>query len=182
MFIQVGRFYPIKNQLFTAKIARELKNRGKKIRILCAGNNGNEYEQQVREAIRQYGVEEYMLLLGVRKDIDELARKSAAFLLPSLYEGNAAAGDDRGTGVRASLRATADTYSREVDFGIGHVQWLRLEQGVAQWTDAVETAVNMGRADKREVVAAIEKYGFDSRVFAQRLCELYERSMEGETI
>ena len=39
----------------------------------------------------------------------------------------------------------------------------------------------MGRADKREVVAAIEKYGFDSRVFAQRLCELYERSMEGET-
>lgn len=178
--IQVGRFYPIKNQLFTAKIARELKNRGKKIRILCAGNNGNEYEQQVREAIRQYGVEEYMLLLGVRKDIDELARKSAAFLLPSLYEGMPLVMiEAQASGLPC---VTADTYSREVDFGIGYVQWLRLEQGVAQWTDAVETAVNMGRADKREVVAAIEKYGFDSRVFAQRLCELYERSMEGETI
>ena len=45
--IQIGRFSPIKNQLFTAEIAQELKKRGEKIRILCVGNNGNAYEQRV---------------------------------------------------------------------------------------------------------------------------------------
>ena len=174
--LQVGRFSPVKNQLFTAQIARELKRRGKKIRILCAGNNGNEYELQVRAAIRDYGVEDHMLLLGVRKDIDVLARKSAAFLLPSLYEGMPLVMiEAQAAGLPC---VTADTYSREVDFGIGYVRWLKLEQSAAEWADAVEQAAAMGRADKQTVIAAIERYGFDSRVFARKLCELYEQAMK----
>lgn len=174
--LQVGRFSPIKNQLFTAEIAKELKCRGKKIRILCAGNNGNEYEQQVRAAMQEYGIEEHMMLLGVRKDIDVLARKSAAFLLPSLYEGMPLVMiEAQATGLPC---VTADTYSHEVDFGIGYVQWLRLEQSAAEWADAIKKAVNMGRADKNAVVNAVEKYGFDSRVFARRLCDLYEQATE----
>ncbi len=174
--IQVGRFSPIKNQLFTAEIARELKNRGKKIRVLCAGNNGGEYEQQVREKIKQLGIEDYMLLLGVRKDIDTLMRKSSAFLLPSLYEGMPLVMiEAQAAGLPC---VTADTYSREVDYNIGYVQWLKLAQSAAEWADAVERAVNMGRADKSAVVSAVEKYGFDSRVFANQLCELYEQAMK----
>ena len=174
--IQIGRFSTIKNQLFTAKIAQELKHRGKKIRILCAGNNGNAYEQQVRAAMQKYGIEEHMMLLGVRKDIDVLARKSAAFLLPSLYEGMPLVMiEAQAAGLPC---VTADTYSHEVDFGIGYVQWLRLEQSPAEWADAIEKAVSMGRADKSAVVNAVEKYGFDSRVFARRLCDLYEQAME----
>ena len=174
--LQVGRFSPIKNQMFTAEIAKELKCRGEKIRILCAGNNGNEYEQQVRAAIQEYGIEEHMMLLGVRKDIDVLARKSAAFLLPSLYEGMPLVMiEAQAAGLPC---VTADTYSHEVDFGIGYVQWLQMGQSAAEWADAIEKAVSMGRADKNAVVNAVEKYGFDSRVFARRLCELYERAMK----
>ncbi len=174
--IQIGRFSDVKNQLFTAEIAREFKRRGEKIRILCAGNNGNEYERRVRTAICEYGIGEHMLLLGVRKDIDVLARKSAAFLLPSLYEGMPLVMiEAQSAGLPC---VTADTYSHEVDFGIGYVRWLRLEQGAAEWADAIEKAVNMGRADKNAVINAVEKYGFDSRVFARRLCDLYELVIE----
>ena len=174
--LQVGRFSPVKNQLFTAEVAKELKCRGEKIRILCAGNNGNEYEQQVRAAIQEYGIEEHMMLLGVRKDIDVLARKSAVFLLPSLYEGMPLVMiEAQAAGLPC---VTADTYSHEVDFGIGYVQWLRLEQSTAEWADAIKRAVNMGRAEINAVVNAVEKYGFDSRVFARRLCDLYEQAME----
>ena len=173
--IQVGRFSAVKNQLFTAQIANEFKRRGKKIRILCAGNNGGEYEERVREKIKQLGVEDYMLLLGVRKDIDTLMRKSSAFLLPSLYEGMPLVMiEAQAAGLPC---VTADTYSREVDYNIGYVQWLQLAKSAAEWADAVERAVDMGRADKSAVVSAVEKYGFDSRVFANRLCELYEQAM-----
>lgn len=174
--IQIGRFSPIKNQLFTAEIARELKRSGKKIRILCAGNNGGEYERQVRETIERYGVGEHMLLLGVRKDVDVLARKSAAFLLPSLYEGMPLVMiEAQAAGLPC---VTADTYSREVDFGIGYVTWLQLEQPASEWAEAVEKAVEKGRADKQAVMDAVEKYGFDSKVFAERLCKLYVQAME----
>lgn len=173
--IQVGRFSAVKNQLFTAEIARELKARGKNIRILCAGNVGGEYDEAVKAKIAEYGLEEQMLLLGVRKDIDVLMRKSSAFLLPSLYEGMPLVMiEAQASGLPC---VTADTYSREVDFGLGMVNWLQLEDSVSVWADAVENAVRQGRAEKAAVVQAIEQGGFDSRVFARKICELYEESM-----
>ena len=173
--LQVGRFTPVKNQLFTAEVARELKNRGKKIRILCVGNVGGYYEDAVAAKIKEYDIEEQMLLLGIRKDIDVLMRKSAAFLLPSLYEGMPLVLiEAQASGLPC---VTADTYSHEVDFGIDTVNWLQLEDGASVWADAVEHAVQKQRADKADVIAAIERGGYDSRVFAKKICELYEKSM-----
>ena len=173
--IQVGRFSAVKNQLFTAEIAQELKKRGEKIRILCIGNNGNEYEKMVRRSISEKGISEEMLLLGVRKDIDVLARKASAFLLPSMYEGMPLVMiEAQAAGLPC---VTADTYSHEVDFGIGYVQWLSLKQSVAEWADAVEKAAATHRADKTTVEGAIEKNGFDSKTFAERLCSLYDNAV-----
>lgn len=176
--IQVGRFSVVKNQLFTAEIAQELKNRGENIRILCVGNNGNEYEDRVRDVIAKLGLENHMHLLGVRRDVDVLARKASAFLLPSLYEGMPLVMiEAQSAGLPC---VTADTYSHEVDFGLGNVRWLNLSQSAGEWADAVTSAVSTPRAEKSAVVAAVEKNGFDSRVFARRLCALYEEAMEKE--
>ena len=174
--IQVGRFTPVKNQLFSAEIARELKRRGRRIRILCAGNVGGEYDEKVKARIAEFEIEDEMRLLGVRKDIDIIMRKSSAFLLPSLYEGMPLVLiEAQASGLPC---VTADTYSREVDFGIGTVDWLDLEDGVGVWADAVEKAVLKGRARKQDVVDAIEKGGFDSRIFAEKISRLYEESMK----
>lgn len=176
--IQVGRFSAVKNQLFTVEIVRELKRRSKRIRILCAGNVGGEYEELVKAKIAEYGVEEQMHLLGVRKDIDVLMRKASAFLLTSLYEGMPLVMiEAQASGLPC---VTADTYSREVDFGIGTVNWLNLEDGVSVWADAVEQAVSTPRAKKTDVVRAIETNGFDSKVFARKICSLYRNAVEGE--
>lgn len=173
--IQVGRFSAIKNQLFTAEIALELKKRGKKIRILCIGNNGNEYENSVRRCIYEKGISDEMLLLGVRKDVDVLMRKASAFLLPSLYEGMPLVMiEAQAAGLPC---VTADTYSHEVDFSVGYVQWLSLKQSAAEWADAIEKAVAMPRAAKSLVENAVEKNGFDSEKFAMKLCELYENAL-----
>ena len=174
--IQVGRFTVVKNQLFTAEIAAELKRRGKKIRILCAGNDGNEYEQKVLAAIEEKGAREHMRLIGIRKDIDVLMRKSKAFLLPSKYEGMPLVLiEAQAAGLQCVV---ADTFSREVDFGIGTVTWLPESASAAEWADAIERAVAQPKPEKQTVVDAVMKNGFDSRVFAQKLCGLYERSME----
>lgn len=174
--LQVGRFTAVKNQMFSLEVLKCLKDRGDKIRLLFVGNTGNDYEASVRAKIDEYHLEDYAVLLGVRSDVDVLMRKSSAFLLPSLYEGMPLVLiEAQASGLPC---VTADTYSHEVDFGIGTVDWLNLEDGIPKWADAVERAVAQGRAEKTAVVRAIEKGGFDSRVFAQKICDLYEESID----
>lgn len=170
--IQVGRFSPEKNHLFTVEIAKEFKRRGTNIRILCAGNEGGIIEEKVRAAIKEYGLENHMTLLGVRKDINVLMHKSSAFILPSLYEGMPLVLiEAQASGLPCVV---ADTFSREVDFNIGSINWLKLEEGVSAWCNAIEEAVQHDRFDMDQIKAAINKYGFDSQSFARKICDLYQ--------
>ncbi len=169
--LHVGRVYEVKNQLFIADIAEEFKKRNKKIRILCAGNGNREYMDKVQNVIESKELQEHMKMLGVRKDISELLRKSKAFILPSLYEGMPLVLiEAQASGLHC---VSADTFSKEVDFGIDSVEWLPLQVGAEKWADAIESAIEKGRKEKTEVVNAIQKKGFDSKIFTERLCKLY---------
>ena len=169
--LHVGRVYEVKNQLFIAEIAEEFKKRGKNIRILCAGKGNQDYMDKVQEVIKSKDLQKHMKMLGVRKDISELLRKSKAFILPSLYEGMPLVLiEAQASGIHC---VSADTFSKEVDFGIDAIEWLPLQAGAKKWADAIENAIEKGRKEKTEVVNAIEENGFDSRIFTKKLCELY---------
>ena len=169
--LHVGRVYEVKNQLFIAEIAEEFKKRDKKIRILCAGKGNQEYMDKVQEVIKSKELQKHMKMLGVRKDISELLRKSKTFILPSLYEGMPRVLiEAQASGIHC---VSADTFSKEVDFGIDSVEWLPLQAGAEKWADAIESAIEKGRKEKAVVVNAIEEKGFDSRTFTERLCRLY---------
>lgn len=175
--VQVGRVTRVKNQMFLTRIAAELKARGRKIRILCAGNGDKDYVEEVDAAIREHRLEDYIKMLGVRDDIDVLMRKASAFVLPSLYEGMPLVLiEAQATGLPCVV---ADTFSHEVDFGIRNVNWMELSDGPAVWADAIEAAVDSGRAEKVQVVRAVKEKRFDSRMFAETLCQLYEESVLG---
>lgn len=173
--LHVGRVYEVKNQLFITEIAEELKKRDKKIRILCAGKGNQDYMDKVQEVIKSKDLQKHMKMLGVRKDISKLLRKSKAFILPSLYEGMPLVLiEAQASGIHC---VSADTFSKEVDFGIDAVEWLPLQSGAEKWADAIETAIEKGRKEKTEVVNAIEEKGFDSRIFTEKLCKLYEQNI-----
>ena len=176
--LHVGRVTAVKNQGFLVEVAEELRRRGKKYRILCAGPGDEGYQARVEKAIRERSLGEYIRLLGTRSDIDTLMRKSAAFVLPSKYEGMPLVLiEAQSSGLPC---VCADTFSREVDFGIGSVCWLPPEADACRWADAVTGAVERGRADKADVVWAVEEKGFDSDSFARRLCDLYCTAGEGK--
>ena len=175
--LQVGRFSDEKNYLFTVQIAEACKTRGNCFRFVFVGNDGGDYEYAVKKLAKERHVEDIVSFLGIRKDVDQLMKQADAFLLPSKFEGMPL------TLIEAQAAGlpciVADTFSREVDFGIGTVEWLKLEDGAQAWADAVERAIEKGRAEKAAVVAAIEAGGFDSRMFAKKICELYEKSVNG---
>lgn len=177
VILQVGRFSDEKNFLFSVQIARACKQRGDNYRFAFVGNNGEQYETTVRKHITEKQLEDTVSLLGVRKDVDQLMKSADAFLLPSKFEGMPL------TLIEAQAAGlpcvAADRFSHEVDFGIGTVDWLKLEDGAEIWADAVEHAVSKGRAKRKTIIRAIEAGGFDSRLFAQKICDLYEKSVDG---
>lgn len=170
--INVARISKVKNQSFLVDIAEEFRRRGDKIRILCVGSGDKEEVEEVQRKIKTSHLDKFIKLLGARKDVDVLMRKSNAFVLPSQYEGMPLVMiEAQASGLPC---VSSDTYSPEVDYEIGLIKWLPLNSGAAVWAEALEQAVNKERASKQEVVEAVQKKGFDSKVFAQRICELYE--------
>lgn len=170
--LNVARITAVKNQKFLVKLGEEFCRRNKKIRILCAGNGDATYENQVRTLIREKKLEQYILLLGVRDDIDALMRKSKVFVLPSKYEGMPLVMiEAQAAGLHC---VSADTYSPEVDFGIGLITWLSLDNAIKVWADAIEKAAAIGHPAKADVEKAVREKKFDSKLFAETICEIYE--------
>lgn len=172
--INVARISKVKNQSFLVDIAEEFRRRRDKVRILCVGSGDEEEVKLVQRKIREKNLDDYIQLLGIRKDVDVLMRKSSAFVLPSKYEGMPLVMiEAQASGLPC---VSADTYSPEVDFGIGTVSWLSLNKGVKSWADALEEAVNKKRASRSVVENAIRVKKFDSKMFAQIMCKLYEEN------
>lgn len=170
--LNVARIDASKNQVFLTEIAKEFKRRGDRIRILCAGSGDPGAVRHLSSVIENNALQDHIQLIGVRRDIPQLLRKSSAFVLPSLFEGMPLVMiEAQAAGLPC---VSADTYSPEVDFGIGKVKWLSLDRGAAVWADELEKTVNTPRAPKADIERAIQEKGFDSRLFAQKICALYE--------
>lgn len=173
--IYVARICALKNHFFLTGVAKELKQRNQKIRFLFVGDGEEKIKKELEEIIEKNQLEEYIQLLGEREDVDVLLRKSSAFVTPSKYEGMPLVMlEAQATGLPC---ISADTYSREVDFDIGMVRWLDLSEGIKVWTDTIEEVVTRPRADKEKVVCAINRKGFDSKIFTRKLCTLYMKDL-----
>ena len=55
--------------------------------LYVAGGGADLYIEEVKSKIQQYGLGQYIQLLGVRKDILEIYKNAKAFIVPSLSEG-----------------------------------------------------------------------------------------------
>ena len=81
----IGRFFPQKNHDKLLKIFVEiLKQRPDSILILVG--EGPLFDQ-VKKMTQKMGIEENVLFLGVRSDVNRLMQAMDAFIFPSLYEG-----------------------------------------------------------------------------------------------
>ena len=179
--LQVGRFQNEKNFLFSTQIAAACKKRGDRIRFQFAGNDGsgNPYERAVTQSIEENGLQDTVQLLGIRKDVNELMKQADAFLLPSKYEGMPL------TLIEAQAAClpcvAADTFSHEVDFGLNQIQWLKLNNPIPVWADAVEAAVERNKVPRNRVETVVREKGFDVKCFAEKLCGLYQAAVCGES-
>lgn len=96
----VGRFNEQKNHRFLVAVFAEIHRKDPQTRLVLVGKG--ELEPEIRELVREKGLEDAVDFLGVRSDAQTLYQGMDLLLFPSLFEG-LSVGADRGPGLRPAL-------------------------------------------------------------------------------
>ena len=81
----IARLHPMKNHLFLLDIFKEVLKRNDNSGLLIVGE-GSEREH-IQSRIRELGIEDKVILTGVRQDVDKILAAADVFCMTSLFEG-----------------------------------------------------------------------------------------------
>ena len=81
----VGRFVPVKNHSFLIDIFAQLRKQKPEAKLLLVGEG--ELEERVREKVKRLKLDNDVIFLGLRSDVNRILQAVDVFVLPSLNEG-----------------------------------------------------------------------------------------------
>ena len=171
----VGRFFPQKNHGFLIDIFNEIHKKDKDTVLLLVGGGelDDALKNQIKEKVRNLGLEDAVQFLGVREDVDRIVQTFDVFLLPSLFEGLPV------TMVEAQAAGLPCVISDKVPIQCdltGNVWVVPLEESPEKWADVVLDKVN--NFEKRDTYQQIADAGFDIKSQAKWLEEFYVKALE----
>jgi glycosyltransferase involved in cell wall biosynthesis len=82
---EFGRFTPVKNQLFSIEVLKCVLEKINNAKLLLIGEG--EQEKEIQSKINEFGIQDKVIILNGKSNINEYYNCLDAFLLPSLGEG-----------------------------------------------------------------------------------------------
>lgn len=171
----VGRFFPQKNHEFLIDIFKAVHDKDSETILLLVGGGeaDDALKNQIKEKVKTLGLEDAVIFLGVREDVERVVQAFDVFLLPSLFEGLPV------TMVEAQAAGLPCVISDKVPIQCditGNVEVVKLEDSPEQWADKIcELADNFEKSDTYEKIV---EAGFDIKENAKWLKEFYVRAVE----
>lgn len=134
----VGAFSYQKNSEYLVNLAFELKKINANYVILSIGNGDN--LEKVKRKAKEYDVEDTIIFLGVRDDVNELLSAMDVFVLPSRFEGlPIAAIEAQAAGLPIVLSDTISRKSKIVDDCI----FLSIKKPASDWAKVIDKYSNV---------------------------------------
>lgn len=162
----IGRFNKQKNHAFLIDIFHELYKLDSESRLILVG--GGELEGDIRQKVRMLGLEDAVLLLGLRTDINDIMSSIDVFLLPSLYEGLPVVGiEAQASGVRSVI---SDTITGELDI-TGLIDFVSLDDPPKHWAERI-LEYKEGY-ERKNMHAAVSGAGYDMVITAKEIEAFY---------
>lgn len=126
----VGRFSLQKNHMFLLELFAEYRKRNSKAKLMLVGDGA--LKGKIMEKMRELRIEEDVLLLGIRSDINELLQAMDVFVFPSFHEGlPVTLIEAQGAGIPCVI---SDRISNEVDMGVGLIEKLPIgHDNLSEW-------------------------------------------------
>lgn len=165
----VGRFSYQKNHEFLVLIFFEITQLCPDAKLLLIGDavETDQYLQNTKNLVREYGLEDKVLFLGKRMDVNQLMQAMDCFVLPSRFEGLPLVGiEAQAAGLPCVV---SDVVTKELDVS-GSIRFVSLQEDVLVWANAIVEAVQGGRRDN---VDMIKQQGYDIRASAKKIEQFF---------
>ena len=162
----IGRFIYQKNQGFLIDIFEEVYRRNPNTVLLLIGEGGD--MEAIKSKVHMLNLDNNVMFLGNRTDVNRLYQAMDVFVLPSRYEGLPVVGvEAQAAGLPCVLsdKVTAETKITEC------AEFMNIDQGAQAWADKILRLVGQKRVYTSEVMA---DGGFDIEKQSARLLGLYE--------
>lgn len=161
----VGRFVPQKNQLFLVNVLAQVLEQAPKTMLAFVGDGPE--KESVIEYVKKLGIQDRVLFLGQRSDVNRLYQAFDVFCLPSIYEGLPLVGIEA---QRSGLPCFfSNAVSREVDI-TGSVEFLPVNS-TDDWVESLRECNVTKRLTFSDQV--FDSYDIDKQ--GETLTDLYER-------
>lgn len=162
----VGRLHAQKNHKFLLKIFKKIKEQQKNAKLLLIGNGP--LEKEIKEEIYNLNLENDVIFLGNRKDMELIYMAMDVFVFPSLFEGlGIVAIEAQAAGLPV---VCSDTLPTEVEI-TPNIKKLSLDDTIEKW---VETSIELG---KRQINKKTREFiidsGFDLKNIVTKLEKFY---------
>lgn len=163
----IGRFAYQKNHEFIIKVFNEIYKRNKDVRLLLIGDG--ELKKRIEDKVKELSLEQAVLFLGLREDINDLLQAMDVFFLPSNFEGLPVVGiEAQAAGLPCIM---SDHITREVDI-TGLVQFISLDESVEKWASSV-LEIKKSEKERENTLEKIRRAGYDIKHNAKELESLY---------
>lgn len=128
----VGRFNLQKNHEFLIDIFNEVCKQNENAVLLLIGTG--ELKEEIHEKVRNLGLDEKVMFLGVREDIPELMQAMDVFVFPSLFEGlPVTLVEAQAAGLSCVV---SGTITQEIDI-TENISFIALEKSAKEWADKI---------------------------------------------
>lgn len=165
----VSRLSPSKNHLLLLDIVKDMRVRGKNIKLLIIGDGP--YKGEIIKKIKYLEIEENVMLLGQVNNVNDYYQAMDFFIFPSEYEGfGTVAIESQASGLKTLV---SDRVPTDVDL-TKLVERVSLSAELSEWIDAIESNYPYLRYDtSQEVIDA----GFDVKESVRKLESIYNKNL-----
>ncbi|WP_138310460.1 MULTISPECIES: glycosyltransferase [unclassified Clostridium] len=167
IFGTVGRLTNQKNPLFLIDIFNEIHKKNGNTMLWLVGDG--ELRHEVEEKVKHLGLNNDIVIMGVRNDIADLMQAMDIFLLPSLYEGLAfVLIEAQAAGLPIFV---SDSVTKEAKV-TNLLEYIPLSIGAKGWADTILSKLE-NIPERRNTGEQLIKAGFDICTEAKKLEEFY---------
>lgn len=162
----IGRFTKQKNHYFLIDIFEQYYKKNSNAVLLLVGIG--ELQDEIKDAVKKKKLEDAVIFLGKRSDVDELYSAIDLFVLPSLYEGLPV------VGVEAQVSGLPCIFSNEITREVAiteNVYFLPIDGSVSDWCSQITNFKNL---DLKRDKLKLKDCSFDIKVQANNLVEYYD--------